>query len=474
MLPIYYRIIIPFIRTKINSIYKVRKYLSLQKFEISSPEGINNERYRKAMLNTATSVIAKGISIITGFVSVPLTINYLGVERYGLWMTIISFTMALKFADLGLGNGLINTLSKTFGTNDREEAKKAVSSVFFILLAVASFLLIIFSLFYTSLPWGSIFNVRTEIAINESGPSAAVFFICFILNIPIGIVQRIQRGYQEGYIFNLWETVGNILSLVALLFAIYFKLGLPLLILAIAGIPIIVRSINMFFQFFYVRKWIKPRLGLFDIQIAKRLLNTGIVFTIITLANILGSSVDNIIIAQYMGASFVTEYSIVQKLYSILFIVTFITAPFWPAFGEAFALADYSWAQRAFYKIQLLSFWVTIMICLPLVLFGQFLIKIWVGTEVIPSLTLIVGFAFFWIASGLAQAAINIMQTEYFIRRLLVITVTYGILSFLLKIAVIPAWGLPGVIYAGGLSYGIFFTLPIYLIVTRDLKLKNN
>ncbi len=46
------------------------------------------ERIQRAGLTGMSSVMAQGITIAAGFISVPLTIGYLGEERYGIWLTI--------------------------------------------------------------------------------------------------------------------------------------------------------------------------------------------------------------------------------------------------------------------------------------------------------------------------------------------------------------------------------------------------
>jgi len=433
-------------------------------------EGRDNERYRRAILTTATSIIAKGVSVLTGIFTVPLTLNYLGTERYGMWMTISSVMIMLVFADFGLGNGLINAVSKAYGTDDRLAAKKSVSSVFIILTLSAIILSIGFAICYNIIPWSRIFNVTSSLAIQESGPAVVVFFSCFALNLPLGIVQRVQLGYQEGYQNNFWQIAGNVLGMFGLLLAIYLKAGLPWLVFAMSGIPSLIMILNWLYQFFYVRPWLKPKLSNFEWEIGKALMKTGLIFSLITLANIIGSSLDNIIIAQYLGASEVATYSVLQKLFSIMYIVPFATAPLWPAFSEAIARRDYFWAQRTFKHALILTVWMTVIICLPLMLFGQTIIKIWAGPLVIPSMSFVIGFTFFWLASGLAQAPIPVMQTEFFIRRLLLITVIYSIISVVLKIAFVPVWHLAGIAWAGALAYGLFFVVPAIIITYRGLN----
>lgn len=462
------------IQSALKQANNIVKYIRITPYDLSTSNGRESERHRRAILTTITSILAKGITILTGFISIPLTVNYLGVERFGLWMTITSISMMFVFADFGLGNGLVNVLAKANGKNEKLIAKEAVSNVFFMQSFVALFLILIFGLTYKFISWSNFFNVTTDLAIQESAPAVMMFFLIFAFKLPTAIVQKIQIAYQEGFISNLWQAGGSILSLIALLVAINYKAGLTILIFSMTGVETIVMIINLIYQFLFVRNWIAPSWKLFKLRKAKILLRIGLIFSIITLANIIGSSLDNIIIANYMGASSVSEYAVVQKLFSIMFIVTFITAPYWPAFGEAFAQLDYIWARKTQKKIQKISFYVTILLCLPLLVFGKFIIKIWIGPEIIPSFPLLIGFSFFWIASGFAQSALNVMQTDHYIRRLLIVTIIYSIISIILKIVFIQIWGLPGIIWAGGISYGLLFTIPITLFVNRELKAKAN
>src|SRR5512133_170880 len=87
---------------------KVLPLLRLAPFDSSTEEGRSKERYRRVALTTVASVASRGIGLVTLLVSVPLTLTYLGAERYGMWMTISSLVAVLNFADLGMGNGLMN------------------------------------------------------------------------------------------------------------------------------------------------------------------------------------------------------------------------------------------------------------------------------------------------------------------------------------------------------------------------------
>jgi Na+-driven multidrug efflux pump len=76
--------------------------------------------------------------MLMGFVSVPLTVGYLGAERYGVWLTISSLLIWVALTDFGLaGNALVNVLSEALGNDDREAARHYVASAFWALVTIA-------------------------------------------------------------------------------------------------------------------------------------------------------------------------------------------------------------------------------------------------------------------------------------------------------------------------------------------------
>ena len=137
-------------------------------------------------LTALSSGGAKVISVVTMLISVPLTLHYLGSERYGMWMTISSVIAMLGFADLGLGLGLMNAVAEAHGTDDRQAAVHYVSSAFFMLTGVAVIIGLAFALIYSHIPWARLFNVTSPLAVQEAGPAMAVFVACFTLNLPLG------------------------------------------------------------------------------------------------------------------------------------------------------------------------------------------------------------------------------------------------------------------------------------------------
>jgi O-antigen/teichoic acid export membrane protein len=263
----------------------VLSLVRLKPFGDATPEDRSNERYRRVALSALAAAGARAISIVTLLVSVPLTVRYLGSERYGMWTTIGSLIAILSFADLGIGNGLLNAIAESHGRDDRDAARRYVSSAFFMLAGLALLLGSLFALIYRQVSWRTIFNVSTSEAIAEAGPATAVFVGCFLVSIPLGIVQRIQRGYQEGFIDSSWIAAGKLIGLGGVLLVIWLKGGLPWLVLALAGGPALALLLNSIVLFGVRRPWLYPRWRYVRSHYARRILHLGSLFFVLSVAS---------------------------------------------------------------------------------------------------------------------------------------------------------------------------------------------
>lgn len=457
----------------LNIQYKIQQILSvikLKPFDISTDNGRSKERYRRVVLTGGSSILSKGITILTGLISVPLTVNYLGAERYGLWMTISSVIVFLTFADLGLGNGLLNAVSEAEGLDDSGGVATAVSSTFFMLLGISFFLCLIFWVLYPYISWDRVFNVTSSIAIKESGPAIAVLTMSFLMNMPLGIIQRIQMGYQEGYKNQLWLSAGAVLGLVGVLTAIYLEAGLPWLVLAITGGPLLATLLNGFFLFTYFRPELFPRWIHFDLSVSKSLVRAGLIFFLLQVFSALSNSADNIVIAQVLGASAVASYAVTKKLFMIVQVTQFIIQPLWPAFGEAMARGDHMWAKQTLGKTLKFSISIGMFAALPLLIFGKSIVSLWVGPELVPSSALLVGF-FFWIFLVNFGGSMSVfLNSSSLVGKQCIFFGVASISSIILQIILCWQWGVPGAIWGTIIGFGLFYVIPAYQLAFGTLN----
>ena len=428
--------------------------LRLKPFDTSTEQGRSRERYRRAALTTFTSVAARGVSVLTTLITVRLTVHYLGAERYGLWVTVTSVVGLLAFSDLGIGNGLLNAISEAHGKDNHESVHCYVSSAFFVLLGTALAILGAFWAAYSYVPWPRVFNVTSSLAMRESGPAMAVFLLCFVLNIPLGVVQRVQMGYQEGFANNLWTAGGSLLSLAGVLAALHFQSSLPWLVLAVSGGPVLALVGNWTYEFGWLRPWAFPTWSGWNRDAARMVLSAGILFLILQVTTVFFSAVDNVIIAQVLGPEAVTQYAIPMRLFLLVVsVAAMFVIPLWPAYGEALARGDVKWLKSTFYHSLGFTLLIFSPVALGLATFGKLIVRIWVGTQVQPSYALLFGMAI-WVIVGVFGAAPSVFLCGInALRFQVVVYVLLAIAHLVLKIVMAKAFGLSGVIWGGVVAH---------------------
>ncbi|HKM80777.1 MAG TPA: hypothetical protein VJY15_07425 [Candidatus Acidoferrum sp.] len=85
-------------------------------------------RNRRAAASAVSAIFAKGVTVGAMIVSVPITLAYLGPQRYGWWLTLSAAVFAFSFADLGIGNALINQVAHTNGKENQRAVHKVIST----------------------------------------------------------------------------------------------------------------------------------------------------------------------------------------------------------------------------------------------------------------------------------------------------------------------------------------------------------
>lgn len=452
---------------RLNRIFKL---IRLKPFDCSTEEGRSNERYRRVALTALASAIAKFVSMLTVLISVPLTLHYLGPERYGMWMTISSIIVVLGFADLGMGNGLLNTISDARGRNDQEGIIRSVSSTFFMLAFLAIILGAVFTITYKYIPWIQMFKISSPKAILEAGPATAVFIGCFLLSMPLGLVQRIQLGYQEGYHTGYWAAFGSILGLLLVLLVIYFQAGLPWLVLAMSGSQVLALLFNNI-QLLSKRPFLYPVAHKASYRTGIKIVRKGLLFFVLQIAVAVAFASDNIVIAQILGPEAVTQYSVPMKMFSIVTIIlSMVLNPLWPAYGESIARGDLKWVKRTLYQSLIITFAVTTVGAIILTIFGVQLIHLWTGSQVTPTFSLLLGLGVWTVLSGCGNALAMFLNGANLLKFQVIMAVTMASTSIVVKITWANSIGISGIIWGTVCTYIAFTILPCLVFVPRFIS----
>ena len=288
-----------------------------------------NQRNIVLRNNIILSGAMKAVGLVTSFLIVPITLDYLDKEQYGIWMTLSSILLWFSFFDVGLGNGMRNYLAQAIAENDYEKGRSHLTTTLVILVFIALLLGIVFIGAGMLTNLSKVFNTSTLSDEQLRFP----FFIAIVMTLALFIVKNVGVVYialQKYGVNDLIIVLSNVVALL-LIFVCTFvipKGHLTTIVLIFTTIPVIgfiVACIPLFRRY----PVLKPRLDSFDWNYGRQILNKGIGFFFIQITSclvIFGSS--NIFITQFVGPEAVTTYNRAYKYFNLLAIVyTIVISP---------------------------------------------------------------------------------------------------------------------------------------------------
>jgi Membrane protein involved in the export of O-antigen and teichoic acid len=448
-----------------------RRFLRVRAFDTVTLEGRSAERYRRIAWSTLLAAVARAIGLATTFISVPLVIGYLGSERYGMWITMSSLFAALGPLDLGIGLGLLTVVSDAHGRDDRELARRAVSTAAAMLMLIAAVSTLLFALAFPVIPWSGIFNVVSQTAVSEAGPAVAALFLAFALGLPLGLVGQVQLAYQSGYVSSSWAIAGNVGSLAALLLVIHLRGSLPALVVASTGVALVAAALNGWFLFRRQRRWLMPRLRDVNLRTGRYLLRTGALFLVLQLAILAGFQLDNLVIAQILGASKVQEYAVPAKLFTLApLLLSFVLTPLWPAYRESLARGDGAWVRRTLRRSIALAAIINIPSSLILVAVAPWLLQLWVGPAVHSTTLLLVGLGTWAIMNTLNGPFAMLLNGANVVGFQAGCAVAMAVANVTISILLVQRIGVSGAVWGSVIAQAVFGLLPGLWYVRRLLR----
>lgn len=345
--------------------------------------------------NIFWSFAIKGLSILTSLLLVPLTLNMLDNEKYGIWITMYSIVTWFNMMDIGLGNGFRNKFAEAVTQNNIEKARKLTETIYGSSIIIAGIFFVIYSVAHPFINWHKVLNIPKTF---DENISLIVFwvFTLFAFQMILKNIGTILLALQKTASSNMVQFLGNLLSLLAIM--ILGKMGhasLKSISFVFMLSPLVIYLFYTIILFSKKLKNYKPRKLTIQKQYFHEIMSLGIKFFVIQITTIIMFSAGNFLIIQLYGPDHVTPYNISYRLFSSTMIIfTIIITPFWSAYTEAMAKNDYIWIKNSF-KI-LNKIWMAfILIIAVLLLASPFIYELWIGDMVEISFMLSASFALY-------------------------------------------------------------------------------
>lgn len=449
----------------------ILNHLQLDPFDTSTAEGREKERYRLALWASLANFFSTGITTIAMLVTVPLTLGYLGSERFGIWMTIASISALMSFIDLGIGNSLIRRIASAHAAHDAEKLHNLISTGIITLTAIGFLFGFAFLFTADKIKIEQFIKLTDPNNIPEIKRAIDAFIIIFLINIPLSALASIFQGLQMGWKVHLIKGVGATVSLLAVVFAAKEQASICTLILTTYGIQ------TIFLAFLFIelnRKKLFKLKDLGNIFLKKEsfyLLQDSWIYFLLQITGFLIWNIDTFIIATKLGVGNVTSLAICQRIFqAILIPVVIFNAPLWAAYANAQTKNDIHFIAKTLKKSSLYTSVLAMLGIFLIFNLSEEIFNLWLKNPPTIDESLLFSYGIFiWLYT------VGIPISMYLngmgeIKIQLVTATIFCLLAIPLKFILISDYGTTGLISASIIAFFIGVYLPYATIFRENLK----
>lgn len=418
-----------------------------------------------ASSSAANRFLALGLSIV----SVPVALNYLGPERFGVWVAVNSMASVVALADLGIGSGLVSATARANGGAQPEELVDAVSNataaILILVLAFAALLACAFAY----LDWTEVFKLNSGLAQSEVPDAVLVFAVCQLALIPLSVAYRIQTGLQRAHEGELRLMTATVVGFLAWLLAVSKGLSLPWLVAAIYAPPLLAHLVNSTVFFACDRLSLRPTLQRCSAAGIRSAMSTGSLFLFLQVTATIGFGLDYLIISSTLGAESLAEFAIVTKLFGLISMAAaLLLKPLWPAYGEAWARGDAKWVEATAKQTIVATACVSTFLGIGMFLGADGIVLLWTGHKLAPEALLFFYSAVWAVVQSVGSGYSMLLNGLHVLRFQALVGTCFAALSLTLKLVSVQSLGVAGIVLASIVAYTVAALIPYIVFFRRN------
>ena len=427
-------------------------------------------RLSRIFHGSASALLSRGFALLMSAVSLPLTVRYLGPERYGIWVTVSTTVVMMSVLDLGIANSLTNLISRAYAGDDKLAAQRSYASAFWVSSGASAVFGMIAWAFWKKVPWQLLFHVSRASLAREAEVCVAIAIAFFLLSLPLNLVNRVLSGYQQTQVTNYASLLNSVLGLMAILLVIGMHGSLVDLMVAYSAMMLVgTLGLNVW-VLFWNKRWMVPVPQAIHRSTVRELLGSGTGYLLLQLSALVVFNSDNLVIGHYLSAADVTPYSVTWRLVGYAAVLqTALSPALWPAYSEAYARGDYGWVRKTFWRSGRVALGVTVAATLVLTLFGRPLIRWYVGPAAVPSEILIIAICGWTVLSTGMEVESCLLCALDRVKLQSALSLVAAVVNITLSIYWVQRIGSVGVVLGTMVSYLIILVGPQTVLVWRAL-----
>lgn len=417
-------------------------------------------RSRRLRAGILAGLVSRGLAMIGPLVVVPVMVSTFGIERYGVWATAVALVSAAVFADFGLGSGLLTRLTESVSRERHQESRDLVVTA---LVAVSLIALTLGGILAGLLHlWP---QAPEEHQTEGLRATLAIIVAAFIANLPLSLVHRAELAFQAIVASNVWQAIGSVLSVLAVVVTISAGGSYLAAVLASAlGVPV-ANALNWLWFCGWRMRSARLRSGRPRTRYWRPLLALGLPFLLVNGLTALAANGDLLIVSHSLGFSDGGLLSVAFRYMGIAnILIAAVSMAFWPSVGDALAQGDRNWIRRMTRRTARWSAFVAAVLGLGLAALSPRLMDIWLGPGAVkPGTALLLAVAAWFAVQAFFAPFLALLSAAGLVWRQVVAYVTFLAITAIAKFIWIDSFGAIGVIVTSTLGFLIVFTAIIFV-----------
>ncbi|MDP4536361.1 oligosaccharide flippase family protein [Alkalimonas collagenimarina] len=417
----------------------------------------------RSLFKNAVSVLAeKGVIILMTFITTPILLNELGVTTYGVWILLINMVAWARMSNLGFGSAVTRTAAIYIERNNYSEMNSLFNSSLLLNGALGFIGIVIVSLpiFFPNI-----------LQLPESYLDEAAFILmCLCIKVLADFVLMSANSYfsaalKQNVVANIsaLSELGKGIGTIYLVLNGYGIMGMLFALLVTDFLAFIAKLL------FLKKTYPDLRLGFSFIsyQQIKDIFAFSKYILLANVALIVRKRIGVNVVSKFVGVASVATFNIAQQL--VLHcenIITIISQVASPAATRVLNREDKSQQAKYISMMSRLNLFSTVVVLMPLLVFSDAFVRIWLGEEFIAVAFFIKLFSLMLISKFIFYSAQSVMIAKAKHQLLPVIHIFGAVLTVTLSIVLAKLYGVIGVVSGlviASLCTELLFFTPILL-----------
>lgn len=406
------------------------------------------------------SILSKAVQVGTALLSVPLTLQYLGAERMGLWRLTISMLAIISLINAGLIPHIKTRMAETFAEkNDCQFVKYSSTGILIglIVLLVGP----LAALLASFVDWVGLMRVTDPIARQETLPLVMTIVVCSFAQVGTSFIPAVFDARMQVSKPRIYDLIGNVAGFLLMLLGIHLRVSLPLLA-ALIVMPGILLRLPMVAELFRIqRAIIIPDLRTAK-QVFRELKHPALLAVGIQCGSVALSAAPNFIVVRTLSLTDVTQFSICYQLATLPLAAIAVVVPvFWPAFTMLWRSGERQKVGRWLFLICCGTVAACVAFTIGLGIAGPWFIRMWTHGMIDPARSLLLLLGLFVIVQGVLYWLSTFMWSLNELRIQLVTQAASAVILVIMGYLLSLSFGLCGIAIAMSTALSVGALVPM-------------